>query len=97
LFTDSSNAAQIIQSAQSDQKVEVILAPGCEGTDVALRLSTWTEGLGWCAQKTICLSADQLDELHRAVVVVRQRVRRRRAHAGQPRESAQIIRLPTLS
>jgi hypothetical protein len=76
------------------QKVELSFE-GQEG--VALRYLTWTDGLGWCCQKTIRVEGEQLDELHRAVTVARQRFRRQRAEAGEDTPPAQVIRLPSLS
>ncbi|HYH86906.1 MAG TPA: hypothetical protein VEX60_15745 [Pyrinomonadaceae bacterium] len=69
-----------------------------DGVDcVALKYLTWTEGLGWCCQKTIRVESEQLDELHRAITVARHRVRRRRAEAGEVSQPAQVIQLPSLS
>jgi uncharacterized protein YbcC (UPF0753/DUF2309 family) len=69
-----------------------------EGVDrVVLRHSTWTDGLGWCCQKTIRLDAEQLDEMHRALTVARHRINRRRAESGQMHQAAQVIQLPTLA
>ena len=64
---------------------------------VALRLSTWTDGLGWCAQKTIELEADQLDDLHRAVTVARRRLAAKRTESDQPNVPAKVIHLPTVA
>ncbi|MGB7922909.1 MAG: hypothetical protein WCF57_06665 [Pyrinomonadaceae bacterium] len=64
---------------------------------VVLRHSTWTDGLGWCGQKTIRLDSDQIDDLHRALTVARHRINRQRAEAGQLREAAQVIQLPSLA
>ena len=93
----STQAAHVLRGARQDQQVEVVFEPTDDGERVALRYSTWTEGLGWCCQKTIRLEADQLDELHRAVTVARHRINRRRGEAGQPAKTAQVIRLPTLA
>ena len=90
-------ATHVIRTPHADQKVEVVLEEGAGTEEVAIRFSTWTEGLGWCGQKTIRLDASQLDELHHAVAVARQRLRRRRADEGQPTEPAQVIQLPALS
>jgi hypothetical protein len=69
-----------------------------EGVErIVLRQSTWTEGLGWCGQKTIRLDTEQLDDLHRALTVARQRINRQRAAAGHVQTTAQIIQLPTLA
>lgn len=89
--------AQIIQSPRDDQKVEVLLEQKADAPRVALRYSTWTDGLGWCAQKTIHLEADQLDDLHHAIAVARQRINRQRADAGQLSQTGQVIHLPTLA
>jgi hypothetical protein len=89
-------ATHVLPSDREDQQVEVILEDGGTG-GVALRLSTWTEGLGWCAQKTIRLDGDQLDDLHHAISVARQRLNRQRVEDGQFRPSAQVIQLPTVA
>ena len=90
-------AAQVIPSSRPDQQIEVVVEGSAEGGSVALRLSTWTEGLGWCTQKTIRLEADQLDELHRATTAARHRLAHRRADAGQTRVPAQVIQFPTVA
>lgn len=95
--SSSHNAAQTLPSERAGQKIDVVIEQH-EGADrVALRYSTWTEGLGWCTQKTIRLDGDQLDDLHRAVTVARHRLNRRRAESGQFAEAAQVILLPTLA
>ena len=93
----STQAAQVLRGARPDQQVEVVFEPTAEGERVALRYSTWTEGLGWCCQKTIRLEADQLDDLHRALTVARHRRNRRRAESGEAHTPAQVIQLPALS
>ncbi|HEY0079378.1 MAG TPA: hypothetical protein VGB73_12245 [Pyrinomonadaceae bacterium] len=89
--------AHVLQSSAANQRVEVVIEPH-EGTErVALRYSTWVDGLGWCSQKTIRLDGEQLDDLHRAITVARQRLNRRRAEAGQLAEPPRVIQLPTLA
>ncbi|HEU4596261.1 MAG TPA: hypothetical protein VFS10_14080 [Pyrinomonadaceae bacterium] len=95
--TNNTALVQVLPSAREDQRVEVVLEQRGGEDVVALRHSVWTEGLGWCAQKTIRLDAGQLDELHRAVTVARHRVNRRRGEAGQAVRTAQVIQLPTLA
>jgi hypothetical protein len=97
LNKSQSVAVQIPSSLNEDEKVEVFVEQH-EGVErVVLRQSTWTEGLGWCCQKTISLDSAQLDDLHRALTVARHRINRQRAEAGHIREAAQIIQLPTLA
>ena len=96
---NSSNraAAYIIASGREEQQVEVIIED-CEGASgVALRLSTWTEGLGWCCQKTIRLDGEQLDDLHHAISVARRRLNRQRVEDGLFRPAAQLIQLPAIN
>jgi hypothetical protein len=88
---------QILPSPSDDERVEVLIEQHAGGEHVVLRHSTWTEGLGWCSQKTIRLDTEQLDDLHRALTVARHRINRERAEAGQTWESAQVIQLPTLA
>jgi hypothetical protein len=93
----STQAAHALRSARPDQKVEVVFEPSDGGERVALRYMTWTEGLGWCCQKTIRLEAEQLDDLQRALTVARHRRNRRQAEAGESPEPARVIQLPSLS
>jgi hypothetical protein len=88
---------QIPQSPGDEERVEVFIEQHEGSERVVLRQSTWTEGLGWCSQKTIRLDGEQLDDLHRALTVARHRINRQRAAAGHVREAAQVIQLPTLA
>ena len=85
------------ERAVKQQKVEVSFEQLEDGASVALRYLTWTDGLGWCCQKTIRVEEEQLDELHRAITVARHRARRKRAEAGETSAPAQVIQLPSLS
>ena len=93
----STTAAHVLPSTRTDQKVEVVLENNASEERVLLRYSTWTEGLGWCCQKTIRLDAGQLEDLQRALTVARHRIGRRRAENGQTQTPAQVIQLPSLS
>ena len=94
----SSTAAGLSpEKSVMQQKVEVSFVQEEGGAGVALRYLTWTEGLGWCCQKTIRVEGDQLDELHRAITVARHRIRRQSAEAGEATTPAQVIQLPSLS
>ncbi len=88
---------QILNSPREDERVEVAIEAHAGEERVVLRHSTWTEGLGWCSQKTIRLDSDQIDDLHRALTVARHRINRHRAEGGEFREAAQVIQLPTLA
>lgn len=91
------NAARTSDDAREDRKVEVAYEQH-EGSEVlALRYMTWTDGLGWCCQKTIRVEEDQLDELHRALTVARHRARRKAADEGATHTPARVIQLPSLA
>lgn len=90
-------SANISHSASQSQKVEVVVEKRDGDDYVALKYLTWTEGLGWCCQKTIRVEPEHLDDLHRAITVARHRVKRMRAEAGQVSQPAQVIQLPSLS
>ncbi|HEX8473887.1 MAG TPA: hypothetical protein VF666_07625 [Pyrinomonadaceae bacterium] len=95
--TSNKATSHVIESSRDEQRVEVVLEQH-EGVErVALRCSTWTDGLGWCTQKTIRLDGDQLDDLQHAITVARHRLRRHRADAGHAPQTAQVIQLPTLA
>jgi hypothetical protein len=96
----NSSQSAFIQTTQSpceERQIEVSIESGKEGEEVVLRYSTWTDGLGWCSQKTIRLESEQLEDLHRALTVARHRIKRHRADAGQPVTAAKVIQLPTLA
>jgi hypothetical protein len=93
----STAAGRPLEAAGTQQKVEVTFEQQGGVECVALRYLTWTEGLGWCCQKTIRVGGEQLDELHRAVTVARHRYHRQRAEAGEPSVPAQVIQFPSLS
>jgi hypothetical protein len=88
---------QVLGAAREEQRVEVVFEGSADAERVALKYSTWVDGLGWCVQKTIRVESDQLDELQRALTVARHRIRRRRAESGETACPAQVIQLPTLT
>ena len=94
----SSTAAGLSpEKSAKQQKVEVSFEQQEGGAGVALRYLTWTEGLGWCCQKTIRVEEEQLDELHRAITAARHRARRQRADSGEPTAPTQVLQFPSLS
>ena len=92
-----SAAAQPLRPARENRKIEVAFEQRDGVECVALRYFTWTEGLGWCCQKTIRVEAEQLDELQRALTAARHRIRRHRAESGEAQTPAQVIQFPSLS
>jgi hypothetical protein len=97
LFSHHNAATQTQEAPFEDRKIEVSIDDSEETEQVLLRYSTWTDGLGWCSQKTIRLDAEHLDDLQRALTVARHRIRRRRAQAGQATETAKVLQMPLLA
>jgi len=84
---------QTLNSDSEDTKIDVLLdTQDGEGT-VTLKYSTWTEGLGWCCQKTIQLESEVLDDLHHTLTIARMKVNRQKVNAGKDVESAKVIYL----
>lgn len=63
----NNTAKKLSPVVTEDKKVDVSI----EGDQAILKLSTWTENLGWTCQKTMRLEASMLDELHRAISAAR--------------------------
>lgn len=92
--TNGHATLKILPATDSDQQVEVIIA--LDDGRLALRYSTWTEGLGWCTQKTIWLDETQVEALHRALTIARARLRQARAQRGERVEAAKVIPFPII-
>lgn len=95
--TLNQKTAHTLNSTRAEQKLEIVTQARDGEDSLALRLSTWTDGLGWCAQKTIELEPAQLDELHLALTVARRRLAAKRAEADRPSAPAKVIQLPTIA
>ena len=83
-------ATKFLPIFSDDKKVEVSI----EGDQAVIRLSTWTEDLGWCGQKTLSLDAEMLDELHRVIASARYRMNSQKADENS--NSANVISFPAL-
>ena len=95
MFSNNSLNVQPVEAPELQQKIDVVLdnSPAGDGP-LTIKLSTWTDGLGWCVQKTLQVEADQIDELQRTLTMARHRMNRKRGEAGLPTQSAKVIRLP---
>ncbi len=78
-----------------EKKVEVSL----EETQAVIKLSTWTEDLGWCGQKTMSLDAEMLDDLHRIISAARLKLLRQKTENQEDTAFLQtkILQFPTFS
>lgn len=69
----NSTAAKFAPVYTEDKKVEVSLS----GDEAVIRLSTWQgDELGWCGQKTMCLDAAMIGELHRVLTAAKMKMHR---------------------
>ncbi|MBX3290497.1 MAG: hypothetical protein KF855_14370 [Acidobacteria bacterium] len=68
-----------------------------EGENAAISLSLWTDGLGWCTQKTMTLDADLLDDLHRVIAAARLRIRNDADSETSDPASARVINFPSFA
>ncbi len=76
-----------------DKKVEVSL----ENSQAVIKLSTWTEDLGWLCQKTMSLDAEMLDDLHRVISAARYRLNNQKSESGESEMPTNIIAFPSFS
>ena len=58
-----------------EKKVEVSL----QDDQAVIKLSIWTENLGWCGQKTLSLVAQMLDELQSVISAARIKLKQQNA------------------
>jgi hypothetical protein len=89
-FMQSNTATKFLPVTGEEKKIDVSIENG----EAVLRLSTWTEGLGWNCQKTLRVEAGMLDDLHRALMAARYRLNSQKAENGEPTEKNNVIEFP---
>ncbi len=67
-------AAKFLPIVSDEKKVEVSLTEN----QAIIKLSTWTEDLGWSCQKTLAIDAEMLDDLHRVIASARYRLNKQK-------------------
>lgn len=88
----TNTATELLPSINEDKKIDVSV-----NNDAAIiKLSTFTEGLGWTCQKTMCLDSDLLDDLHRAISAARYRINSHKAE-NNITNSSNVIGFPSIS
>lgn len=73
-----------------EKKLEVSL----ENDQAIIKLSTWTEDLGWCGQKTLTIDAEMLDELHRVIASARCKINNKKAKSEENFQPSKILEFP---
>ena len=97
----SNTAVKFTPIFSDEKKVEVSL----HDNQAVIKLSTWTEDLGWCGQKTLSLDAAMLDDLHSVISAARIKLNRQKAEnqadeetaGNKENDSARILRFPNFS
>lgn len=86
----SNLAVKFLPVVSDKKKVEVAL----NGDQAVIKLSTWTEDLGWLTQKTMSLDAEMLDDLHRVITAARVRLNSQKAESQEENVSSKILQFP---
>jgi hypothetical protein len=89
----SNTAIKFLPIFSDEKKVDVSL----QDDQAVIRLSTWTEDLGWCGQKTLSLDADMLDDLHRVITAARLKLNRQRNETDDAVSDTKVLQFPSFS
>ncbi len=91
----TNTAVKFLPIFSDEKKVEVSL----EDRQAIIKLSTWTEDLGWCGQKTMSLDAEMLDDLHRVISAARIKLIRQKTENQEEIENltAKVLQFPAVS
>jgi len=89
----SNLATKLLPIVSDEKKLEVSL----NDNQAIIKLSTWTEDLGWCCQKTLSLDAAMLDDLHRVIASARYKLKSKNVEMAEPSKSANVLRFPNFS
>jgi predicted DCC family thiol-disulfide oxidoreductase YuxK len=89
----SNLAAQFLPIISDEKKIEVSLT----NSQAIIKLSTWTEDLGWCCQKTLSIDAGMLDDLHRVIASARYKLNSRKTTTTETSEPSNILEFPNFS
>lgn len=93
---ESKNFLQNAGEPHEDYKFEVGVDFSNGEPQVIIRQLTWTDGLGWCVQKTVRVPADRLEDLHGAITAARHQIARRKSDTGDFRP-AKVLQFPRSS
>lgn len=89
----SNLAVKFLPIFSDEKKVEVSL----NEDQAVIKLSTWTEGLGWCGQKTLSLDAEMLDDLHRVISAARLKMLKKKVEDQEEIAPNKILQFPSFS
>ena len=88
----TNTAVKFLPIFSDEKKVEVSL----EDDQAIIKLSTWTEDLGWCGQKTMSLDAKMLDDLHRVILAARLKLLKKKSENQEDTSllSSKVLQFP---
>ena len=89
----SNTAVNFLPIFSDEKKVEVSL----QEDQAVIKLSTWSEDLGWLGQKTMSLDAAMLDDLHRVITAARLKLNKQKAEDQTEVSSAKVLQFPNFS
>lgn len=86
-------AVKFLPIVSDEKKLEVSLTDD----QAIIKLSTWTEDLGWCSQKTLSLDAAMLDDLHRVIASARYKLNGKKAETTETDKPSNVLEFPSFS
>jgi len=89
----TNTATKFLPIVSDEKKLEVSLADN----QAIIKLSTWTEDLGWCCQKTLSLDAEMLDDLHHVIASARYKLNSQKTEAEELVKRANVLEFPNFS
>ena len=89
----SNLATNFLPIVSDEKKIDVLISED----EAIIKLSTWTEDLGWCGQKTIKVDADMLDDLHRVIASARYKLNRQKENTDQDDQTGKVLEFPNFS
>lgn len=89
----ANTATKFLPIVSDEKKVEVSLTDN----QAIIKLSTWTEDLGWSCQKTMSIDAEMLDDLHRVIASARYRLNKQKTEKLVTTENSNVLDFPCFS
>ncbi len=85
----SNLATNYLPIFSDEKKIEVSVVDG----QAIIKLSTWTDDLGWCGQKTLSVDSEMLSELHRVIASARYKLKSEK----DSKNSSNVLAFPSYS
>ena len=86
-------ATKFLPIVTNEKKLELSLTDN----QAIIKLSTWTEDLGWCGQKTLALDAEMLDDLHRVIAAARYKLNGKKAETSEENKPSNVLEFPSFA